>query len=105
MLQPLQVGKIIIVGWLGVHISLCTPLVTLHRPYVNMKNTDNLIGRTWSLNETNSGECKRLIPDSRQQIDLKGEEKNQAQFKLGEIKGASSRNGALSSVSKASVVV
>lgn len=105
MLQHLQVGKISVKGWLGVHISLCTPLVTLYRPYVNMKNIDNLIGLTGSLNKTNSGECKRGISDSRQQIDLKEKEKNQVQFKLREIKGTSSRSGALSSVSKASVVV
>lgn len=86
MLQHLQAGKISIEGWLGVYISLCIPSVTLHRPYVNMKNIDSLIGITGSLNEKNSGEYKRGIPDSRQQFDLKGKEKKQAQFKLREIK-------------------
>lgn len=79
MLQHLQAGKISTEGWLGVRISLCTPWVTLHIPYVNMKNIDNLIGITGSLNETNSGECKTGMPDSRQQSDLKGKGKNQAQ--------------------------
>lgn len=75
MLQRLQTGKMSLKGWLDVHISFCTTSVTLHRAYVNLKYTDNLIVISGSFIKTSSGARIREIPDSKQQIDLKGKEK------------------------------
>lgn len=103
--MPQQVGRISVEGLGRCPYQFVHSFGGLAQTVCKHENTDNLIGITGPLNETNSGQRKRGIPGGRQQIYLKGKEKNQAQFKVREIKGTSSRNGALSSVSKASAVV